>query len=168
MKAAFQATYADWKLIKTRQCVQIVFEVDLSKADEVYGVMGGMPDASKERWFAIARINLAGSSTTAPASEGADGADAESQESASAPRSWHSMSPAQQAGILCGDDNFRTFLRTELQFPAFEEDEAAFWVRQVCGVASRASIGKSEASEAKWRELVSQYRDWNRTPEYVD
>ena len=37
--AAFRASYSDWKLIKTRSVVQIVFEVPLEAADEAYQVL---------------------------------------------------------------------------------------------------------------------------------
>jgi hypothetical protein len=56
--ATFSATYADWKLIKTRRCVQIVLEVPLEAANEAYEALGGMPSAATERWVAVARLDL--------------------------------------------------------------------------------------------------------------
>lgn len=58
--AAFSATYADWKLIKTRQVVQVIFEVPLEAAGHAYNVMEGMPSPMQERWFAIARMKKPG------------------------------------------------------------------------------------------------------------
>ncbi len=58
MPAAFRATYADIKLIKTRQCVQIVFELPIEQFDAAYEVLGGMPLPGKERWFGIAAIKV--------------------------------------------------------------------------------------------------------------
>src|SRR6185312_3523839 len=54
--SAFKATYSDWKLVRTRQVIQIVFEVPLADADNAYEILGGMPNSSKERWFGIAAI----------------------------------------------------------------------------------------------------------------
>ena len=54
--AAFSATYSDWKVIKTRQVVQIVLEVPLKAADHAYNVLGGMPTFEAEQWFAVARL----------------------------------------------------------------------------------------------------------------
>lgn len=54
--AAFSATYADLKLIKTRQMVQFVFEVPLEAAEHAMNVLGGMPSPMEEKWFAIARL----------------------------------------------------------------------------------------------------------------
>jgi hypothetical protein len=42
--AAFRGTYADWKLVKTRAVVQIVFEVPLEDSDAAYEILGGMPN----------------------------------------------------------------------------------------------------------------------------
>lgn len=54
--AAFSATYSDWKVIKTRQVVQIILEVPLKAAGHAYNVLGGMPDFENEGWVAVARL----------------------------------------------------------------------------------------------------------------
>lgn len=54
--AAFSASYADLKVIKTRRVVQIIFEVPLEAAGHSLNVLGGMPDTESEAWFAIARL----------------------------------------------------------------------------------------------------------------
>jgi hypothetical protein len=54
--AAFSAEYADWKLIRTRKVVQIVFEVPMELADHAYQVVGGMPNLAEPSWFGIARL----------------------------------------------------------------------------------------------------------------
>lgn len=54
--AAFGAEYADWKLIKTRETVQVVFEIPLSAADHAYQVLGGMPKPGTSIWFGIAKM----------------------------------------------------------------------------------------------------------------
>lgn len=54
--AAFGAEYVDWKLIKTRGAVQIVFEVPIEKAGHAYEALGGMPAQGASTWFAIAKM----------------------------------------------------------------------------------------------------------------
>lgn len=54
--AAFSAAYADIKTIKTRQVVQVIFEVPIEAAGHAYNVLGGWPDFGSEKWFAIARL----------------------------------------------------------------------------------------------------------------
>ena len=53
---AFSATYSNWRVIQGRKVIQIVFEVPLEAEPHAYNVLGGMPDNSKEKWFAIARL----------------------------------------------------------------------------------------------------------------
>ena len=54
--AAFQAVYADFKLIKTRGMTQFIFEVPIEHSDAAYQVLGGMPVQGESVWVAIARI----------------------------------------------------------------------------------------------------------------
>lgn len=53
--AVLQATYSDFKLIKTRKVISLSFEVPIEQANQVYAALG-MPDPSKERWVAIAAL----------------------------------------------------------------------------------------------------------------
>ena len=55
--AAFTAAYADIKTIKTRQVVQVIFELPVEAAGHAFNVLGGWPDFAGERWFAIARMD---------------------------------------------------------------------------------------------------------------
>ena len=54
--AIFSASYADWKLIKTRGVVSISFELPIDASGHAYNVLGGMPSPMDEKWFAIARL----------------------------------------------------------------------------------------------------------------
>lgn len=55
--AAFSASYSDWRIVKGRKVVQIIFEVPIEAAGHAYNVLGGMPNFGSEDWFAIARLN---------------------------------------------------------------------------------------------------------------
>ncbi len=76
-------------------------------------------------------------------------------------KSWHDMSPAQQAGILCADKSFQKFCGAK------NEETAAEWVRQTCGVESRSQIHEGDKSNDHWLTIVSRYRTWMHDPEYV-
>jgi hypothetical protein len=54
--AAFSATYSDFKVIRTRDTAQFIFEVPLEAADHALNILGGVPQPMKERWVAIARL----------------------------------------------------------------------------------------------------------------
>jgi hypothetical protein len=174
--AAFKASYAEWKVIKTRACVQLVFELPIEKADEAYQALGGMPIAAREVWCAIARLEEKGlvqygqikaavSETTQPPSPTVSRIGAGEAER----RKFSDMSPAQQAGILCNERPFQLFLSEKFghlsEDAAYEnESEAADCVRELCNVKSRADL---TADNAEWLSLVLAYRLWQREPEFV-
>lgn len=149
--AAFRASYSDWKPIKTRRVIQIVFEVPWENHDEAYQALGGMPDPGSERWFAIARLQE----------------PAKPKPLIEQHKPWSEYSPAEQAGILCNDETFQRYLKQ--MFPenwkilneGTDADRAAEIVRWRCGVSSRKFL---TTSNREWCNLVATY---HRTePEY--
>jgi len=137
--AAFRATYSDLKLIKTRQCVQIVFELPLADFDAAYNVLGGLPDSSKETWFGIAPLD-------APKK-------ADKQE-------WKDLQPQQQAGIRCADPVFIAFIKSEHADDWHEFNDAADFVRSYCNVESRAELGTNHKARVLWHQLDEQFQAW--------
>ena len=150
--AAFRAAYADWKLIKTRQCVQVVFEIPLSDSDAAYASLGGMPDPAKERWFGIARL--------AQTKEVSNQAATTHPTEPRSPPAGARKSPSQMAGILCEDARFRTYLRENDMLSDNTAEAAAVAVRLICGVRSRSEFDKDADAAARWESLYGRYRAW--------
>jgi hypothetical protein len=154
MSAAFKATYSDWKLVKTRQVVQIVFEVPLAEADSAYELLGGMPAPATERWFGIAALR---------SSEPAKPRPVDDKPLAGAKRDkrdWSDLQPQQQAGIRCGEATFVAFLKEERPDDWHEAQDAAECVRLICGVESRVELGINPKAGVVWSKLESQYQAW--------
>lgn len=147
--AAFRATYADWKLVKTRAVVQVIFEVPLADADTAYEILGGMPDASKERWFGIAALRAARHEPIVD----------DPQEKPV--KAWRELQPSAQAGIRCAEPIFWAFLQEELNMKEQgSADNAASFVRAHCKVNSRAHFNTNPAAKAVWQSLDNQYQAW--------
>lgn len=162
--AAFQATYSDWRLVRSRKVVQVVLELPIEDADSAYAVLGGMPNPGSEIWVGVARLDPKGGDThsaelrhnnTPPASVSSP------PKPARAHRSWHDMTPAAQAGVLCGDMSFQKFLG--VTNPAY----AALEVRNRCHITSRADLNRNIDAATIWRGLVSDYRAFMREPEVI-
>lgn len=153
--AAFRCTYSDWKLIRTRKIVQLVFEVAVEHADVAYRVLGGMPNSAAETWCAIARLDPA----AVKQESGVMQTEGDTQQirrtdtsPASGPdipaRARKPVDPdkrlAQRAGILCADPLFWRYIQEHHGFVFGTADEneerAAKFVRTRCGVDSRANI----------------------------
>lgn len=145
--AAFRATYSDWKLVKTRGVVQIVFEVPLADSDNAYEILGGMPNHANERWFGIAAIRTGTAVVDAP----------EEKQS----KNWRDLQPSAQAGIRCAEPLFWAFLREELHMrEEGSADNAASFVRDHCKVNSRAHFNTNPAAKAVWQSLDNQFQAW--------
>lgn len=143
--SAFRATYSDWKLVRTRQVVQIVFEVPLADADTAYEILGGMPNNSKERWFGIAAIR-----------EAKDEPPADEPER----RNWRDVQPSAQAAMRCDQPEFWAFLREEKNQRIANKDDAATAVRKICGVNSRAHFNTNHPARVLWHSLDTEFEAW--------
>lgn len=136
--AAFEATYSDWKLVKSRKVVQIVLEVPMEKADLAYQVLGGMPNHAAEAWLAVARMN----------------GKAEQKDR----KRWHDLSVAQQAGIRCNEVAFHQFLAFKLERKQPEDEkDAATILRNYFKVNTRKDIPANA-----WNEFDGEYQLWAR------
>ncbi len=148
-EALIQATYADMKLVRTRSCAQLIFEIPIEQAAAAIEAFG-VPLPGKEVWCAIARLDLT-KAASEPAKE-------------EKPRQkWESLPLSQQAAIRCGEESFWRFLVEDGHTLSCENAyEAANAVRCACGVISRADIGKKEVSAKAWRDLDGAYQYWQR------
>jgi hypothetical protein len=146
---AFRATYSDWKLVKTRQVVQVVFEIPIEDSDKAYEVLGGMPNFGTEQWFGIAAISAEAAqprqvSTSTPAGK----------------RDWRELQPQQQAGIRCAEPTFAAFLKETKPDDWHESQDATECVRLICGVRSRVELGIDHRARVLWHTLDQEYQGW--------
>ena len=160
--AAFTSTYSDWRLIKGRKVVQIVLEIPLEAANEAYAVLGGMPNPAAETWCAIARLVTTRkeelsdtTSTHQPAPE--DTASA----SARAPNKL-----ARLAGMLSKTPLFHRYI--ELYGLCGDEANAAGYIRDNCGVASRSQIISGAPSGYRFLELYDTFMRWRDEDTFVE
>jgi hypothetical protein len=151
---AFRATYSDFKLIKTRQSVQIVFEIPLQDVDAALEVLGGMPNPANETWFGIAPLVPPAAKESAPATP-----QPNSPRAAGAKRDWRDIVPSQQAGIRCAEPVFAAFLREKYPDEWHEAPDAADCVRLICAVDSRSKLNDGP-SRVIWKQLDDQFAGW--------
>tara|TARA_Y100000593_G_C4303738_1_gene334683 strand:- start:27 stop:458 length:432 start_codon:yes stop_codon:yes gene_type:complete len=136
--AVVKGTYSDFKLIKTRNVVQMIIEVPIENAEQITTKFG-MPQPHEEKWVAVALLN-----TEKKPIE-------------------NSVSRAiQQAGILGQDIAFGTWLkntRPELNVEPNNIASIQQAVRSICGVKSRSDFKTDETALKVWERL---YNDYNK------
>lgn len=168
--AAFQATYSDWKLIRSRKVVQVVLEIPLEASGQAYDVLGGMPNPGAETWCAVARLSRKEERPN-PLTD-PQPASAAAPTVTNAPTRARRQVPgekrlAQQAGMCCADPVFQTFLYehdmlnvTRRDDPDEAETAAAIAVRMICGVQSRKDITLGTPAGDAWDNLLSKFMAW--------
>lgn len=158
--AVFRATYSDFKLIKTRGVVSISFEVPLEQVDHAYQVLGGMPDVSAERWFAVAKLNE-GATVAPDLPVEAAGPCGESPDRPHKPRKPVAADKrlAQQAGMLASDAAFNRYLAECHHWHPADGDAATF-IRSACNVVSRSQIVPGSPAAQIWIDLESRFTAW--------
>ena len=134
-----RGTYSDYKLIKSRNVIQIGVEISIEKAEEFVS-MFGMPQPSTEKWVAIAGLN---------------------EEVVN--KNEEVVKTIQQAGMLCKEVNFGRFLRTQkkmLDVIPNQEDTIAKGLRAILGIKSRTDFHTDPVSVMTFNRLKSEYEKW--------
>lgn len=73
---------------------------------------------------------------------------------------WADLGATKQAAMRCRDPVFWAWLEEERGYEANSNDDAAAYVRNYCGVASRSELAKNSVAKAKWHELDNQFQAW--------
>lgn len=163
---AFRASYADLKVIKTRQCVQVIFELPIEDFDSAYGVLGGLPNSSAERWFGIAALKpgteVMPNTKRSPADIKLDARPGQDNPPPDrAKRDWRDLSPSQQAGIRCEEPIFAAFLSEKHPDDWHEAGaDAAECVRLMCQIGSRSELTTNNRARVIWLQLDEEYAAW--------
>jgi hypothetical protein len=139
--AVIKATFADWRTIKGRKQLQLHFEVPIELQAQVLTYLGA-PDPTNPKWCAIALLDMSKASKPEQPKER---------------RRFDELPPPQQAGIICAEPSFWAFIREEHGMDAYSAEDAAHFVREYCGVASRSQL---TAGLSSWKSLRGRYQAW--------
>jgi len=147
---AILATFSDLRIVKGRKVAQLTFELPIERVDEALSTLGGVPRPDQERWCGIAPIDP--SAARAPV-----------EEPRPKPRSL-----AQRVAMVCQEPAFAKYLAEKHpnMWNRCREDAADF-VRDWCGVASRSEIVEESKAHRAWRTLHENYLVWRDHPGLV-
>lgn len=152
--AAFQGTFADFRMVRGRKVAQIIVEVPLEQAGAALEAMGGLPMPEESRWVAVARMSLPTENTATAVGQVASGGATE------IPRAKSEKTPAQKAAIravlLCKEPAFQKWIGAK------DAEHAAWKVRGEIEAASRRDIAADPDVYDRWMRLEGEYRDFQR------
>ena len=134
-----KGTYSDYKLIKSRNVVQIGIEIPIEQAEEFVS-MFGMPKPDTEKWVAIAGLNeeIINKNETI-------------------------VKTIQQAGMICKDKNFGNFLMQEKKMIGIipnDDETIAKALRALLGIKSRTDFHTDNNAVVAFNRLKSEYETW--------
>jgi hypothetical protein len=150
-----KATFSDWRPVKGRKQLQLIFEVPLEETKEVLEMLGPpMPD--RETWCAIARLDTDVAPPKLVDALGAAGFTLRESVTISGemqkPRQNFCDLPfSQQAAMRSNDEKFAAWLGVT------PGDDCAAAIRQECFVTSRSQIRKGTPAGNNWVALLRRY-----------
>lgn len=148
--AAISGTFSDLKTVKSRSVVQLVIEVPIEQGAAVIEAFG-FPQPGAEIHVAVARLVAAPQTI-------------EHEPQADKPRrKFNSLPRSQQAGMRCNEPAFWRFMNERLGQDIKGPDSAAFAVRHLCGVESRAAL--DGPGRDAWDDLNARFDVWMNHPE---
>jgi len=134
-QAVIRGTYSDFKLVKTRNVVQMIIEVPVEEAERVTATFG-IPHPQEEKWVAVALLDTRKVENNTRANKA-----------------------IQQAGILSKEIDFGNFLKKKvLEVEPKDTNSIANGIRAITGVKSRSEFKNNETALKIWERLYDEYR----------
>ncbi len=156
--AIFEATYADFKLVKTRSTAQFIFEVPQEKANAILQMIG-IPSQDTSEWFAIAKLNKTENGGVVPTSPAVP-----ESELVSSPATYY-----ERARKICGIPEFQEFAWLSTNENEYKEltsirsyDIASNYIKRVCGVRSRSEIDGNKDAMYAYDLIMNSFNHWNK------
>lgn len=157
--AAISATFSDWRTVKGRKQLQLIFEVPLEQQTEVLGYLGA-PVPDDPRWVAIALLKT-GPDLHAPSPEGVTGTPVAGGQAAAGKPKTEGERALIRCILLCKEDGFQRWVMRHPLYESFYcptlEDTAAAFVRARCGITTRSQIASNDAIMRRWLQLETSY-----------
>jgi hypothetical protein len=143
-RAVVQGTYSDLKTVRSRGVGQLVIEFPIEQFEAVVRMLGS---PTGDQWVAVAALQLG------------SGQVIEGKVTPPQKRTWDELSRKEQAGILCAEPRFQSWVHGNVhKLSHFAPENCAKAVRWKCGVTSRRELDENEMAGAVWDRLVREYR----------
>lgn len=161
--AIIRGVFVDLRTLPSRGIARVTVEIPIEAANDALAKLGGFPLPSETRWVAVA---LLAPETDEPAPPSVPGPAKQMpvEPAATAPsmtvggRPWRDLKFAQQAGIMCSDSDFQAWLGVPSDIDkASMAARAAAFVRQRCGVTSRAELDTDPDAAERWIKISHDF-----------
>ena len=165
---AIDATFSDFRPVKSRGVYQIILEVPAEKANAVLAALGGVPVFGSEQWVGVALLDPSKFEAKAPESAGvaqqverpicnreAAGSNPAAGTTTRERRPFSSLPRSEQAALACRDVQFCRWLGCE---DATRTQTAVTYLRTALVVTSRRELDADPIAASRWDSLYARYR----------
>ncbi|MDJ0512777.1 MAG: hypothetical protein QNJ62_04970 [Methyloceanibacter sp.] len=151
--SVIQASYHEFKMVKTRSALQLILEVPIERAEHVFQVLG-FPQPGQEQPVAIALLKA--------------GTKPQNEPDKPPRRSWYDMPPSQRCAMLGEERAFPRYLAevhgaVAPEHEGFSPQAIARWFRAYCRIQSRSELDALDSDDPSLKaflRLETQYRQW--------
>lgn len=168
-ESVIQATFSDWRTVKSRKILQLVFEIPLEQQAEALTMLGApMPD--RETWCAIALLRDPGTVRESRRPEEASPATPEppaganNQRAVMAKEHYASLDNMERAvadaGMLASDPAFQEWIGRHRGWrgpPPIDAAVAAALIRNECNIISRSELATSKSAYDAFQRLRTTF-----------
>ena len=172
--AAILATFADWRTVKGRKVLQLIFEVPLENQAKVLTHLGA-PMPMSEMWCGIARVEKKslGEATTREdvgCVRSATLAPTAHHSSPAKPKQrWSDLRPSARAALLTKDPQFWEWacMAEPRDYPktGLNEANTDTWLKNRLGITSKSELdvaGAQSSMRFYFDELAENFRAWQQ------
>jgi hypothetical protein len=150
---SLNASFADFKIVKTRGVAQLVFEVDLAQADAALALLGGVPRPEQERWVSIAPVADGARVVVTP---GPEQPPVLAKAGRPAPSDGERIRT--RAVLLCKDEQFQRWVWERMNYGTKSEEDARGCILDYCRIGSRSLLATVPVAQQRFLDLEAQYR----------
>lgn len=153
--AIVQGSYTTFKHIKTRKVVVLEVEVAEEYFEEVISKLG-MPIGGESKPVAVALLNQSNSTPLIRANS-------------PQLKQTESEKFRTRAVMLCKERDFQIFCESlDKNMIVFNESHARDFICEYCNIKSRSELATNVKAQAKFKELLEKYKDWQFENNYAD
>lgn len=143
--AVVDGVFTEFRVLKNG-FARITIEVPVERANDALAALGGFPAPSEARWVAVAVLDPNAALPPSPPTRQVIPPPHKPVQ-VREPRRWREMKLAQQAGICASDPEFQAWAGVA------DESGAARFIRDRCGVGTRADLDTNPMAAEQWRAL---------------
>ncbi len=147
-KSAISGTFSEYQMVKSRGVLVLKVEVPLESQSAVFAALG-YPLPGEEIWVAVARLG------GKPAEQSGQDLDTPSRSESGKVR-FRALPGGEKtvvrAALLAKDLDFQMWVAADT------EDDAATYIREQCGVASRKEFASDSAACEKFDDMMFEFQ----------